>query len=90
MTTTNLIELLKENEFGGATGKPREVNFKIHGYGFITDLEFSVNSTDDGLYTAICFDVIPGNVYPEEEKHPCEECQEFMCDGCPYSDRRSE
>ena len=87
MTTTDLIALLKEHEYGGATEKPREVNFQIPGYGFIADLEFSVNSTDDGLYTAICFNIVPGEVYPEEEKHPCEECQEFECDGCPYGDK---
>lgn len=86
MTTSDLITLLKENEFGGATGKPREVNLIIPGYGFITDLDFSVNSTDDGLYTAICFDVAPGTIYPEE-KHPCEECQEYECDGCLYGDK---
>ena len=68
MTTSDLITLLKENELGGATGKPREVNLKIPGYGFITDLDFSVNSTDDGLYTAICFDVAPGTIYPEEKE----------------------
>ena len=67
MTTTDLIALLKENEFGGASGKSREVNLKIPGYGFITDIDFSVNSTDDGLYTAICLNAIPGKVYPEEE-----------------------
>ena len=22
----------------------------------------------------------------EKEKHPCEKCQEFICDGCPYAD----
>ena len=86
MTTTDLIALLKENEFGGATGKPREVNLNIPGYGFIADLDFSVNSTDDGLYTAICFDVIPGTVYPEKND-PCEKCQEIVCDGCPYGDK---
>lgn len=83
MTTSDLITLLKENEFGGATGKPREVNLYIPGYGVIMDLDFSVNCTDDGLYTAICFDVVPGTIYPEK-KHPCEECQEYECDGCTY------
>lgn len=65
MTTSDLIALLKKHEFGGATGKPREVDLNIPGYGFISDLNFSVNSTDDGLYTAICFDVTPGTFYPE-------------------------
>ena len=69
MTTSDLITLLKENEFGGATGKPREVNLKIPGYGFITDLDFSVNSIDDGLYTAICFDVDPGTIKMDDENY---------------------
>ena len=29
MTTTEMIELLKSNEFGGASGKPREVYIEI-------------------------------------------------------------
>ena len=60
MTTTELIKLLKDNEFGGATGRPREVNIIIPGYGFIAEPEFSVDSADDGLYTAICLSVTPG------------------------------
>ena len=67
MTTTELIKLLNDLEFGGATGKPREVNIIIPGYGFLTDLKWSVDSTDDGLYTAVCFKVEPGKVYPDEE-----------------------
>ena len=66
MTTTQLIKLLKDNEFGGATGRARDIRLNIPGYGFLTDLDFSVNSTGDGLLTTICFDVIFGSFYPEE------------------------
>ena len=67
MTATELISLLKQNEFG-ASGKPRNVNLSIPGYGFLAETNFTVNSTDDGLYTAICFDV--------EAKYLCREEQE--------------
>lgn len=67
MTTTELIALLKENE-RGASGKPRNVNLRIPGYGFIAEQNFTVNSTDDGMYTAICFDVEAKYLYREEQE----------------------
>ena len=66
MTTTELIALLKENE-RGASGKTRNVNLSIPGYGFLVEPNFTVNSTDDGLYTAICFDVKAKELYLEEQ-----------------------
>ena len=66
MTATELISLLKQNEFG-ASGKPRNVNLSIPGYGFLAETNFTVNSTDDGLYTAICFDVEAKYLYREEQ-----------------------
>lgn len=67
MTTTELIKLLKENEFGGATGRQRDVDINIPGYGLFSNLEWSVDSTGDGLFTDITFKVQPGAVYPDEE-----------------------
>lgn len=51
MTTTELIKLLKENEFGGATGRPREVYICVGDNVFETDIE-SVD-VGDGLFTEL-------------------------------------
>lgn len=53
MTVTDLIKFLQKYEFGGATGRPREVTFSVNGR-FIGEPDVYVNSTDDGLYTGIC------------------------------------
>ncbi|MBR7149482.1 MAG: hypothetical protein IKD01_00495 [Oscillospiraceae bacterium] len=53
MTTTELIDLLKKHEFGGATGKPREISFDFRGI-FIPTPSIVVDSTGDGLVTEIC------------------------------------
>lgn len=66
MTTTDLIRVLKQNEFGGATGRPREVSFKTEkGYFFTPDIV--VNSTGDGLVTEICLELI-GECEPIEDE----------------------
>ena len=68
MTTTELIELLKANEFGGATGRPREISLEIPGYGFLGGTDFSVSSTGDGLFSEICLEVKTERFYPEEQE----------------------
>lgn len=52
MTTTKLIELLRQYEFGGATGRPREISFTVDNK-FISVPDISVDSTGDGLFTEI-------------------------------------
>lgn len=52
MTTTELIELLKSLEFGGATGRPREISFWIGDKKYRT---LELTSTGDGLFTTIDF-----------------------------------
>lgn len=49
MTTTELIAFLKKYEFGGATGRPREVY--VCADGKIYDTEINDFSTGDGLLT---------------------------------------
>lgn len=57
MTTTELIDLLKKYEHGGATGRPREITLTVNG-AFMPHPHFYVDSTDDGLlYTGICIGV---------------------------------
>jgi hypothetical protein len=52
MTTTELIELLKKNERGGATGRPREVMFEVGDRIIDTD-GIEVTGTGDGLITEL-------------------------------------
>lgn len=51
MTTTELIAFLKKYEFGGATGRPREV--RICADGKIYDSDIKNFSTGDGLLTEL-------------------------------------
>lgn len=60
MTVTDMIKFLQKYEFGGATGRPREVTFSVNGH-FIGEPDVYVDSTDDGLYTGICI-AIDGEV----------------------------
>ena len=59
MTTTELIDLLKKYEYGGATGRPREITLTVDGT-FMPYPHFYVDSIDDGLYTGICIGVTGG------------------------------
>lgn len=52
MTTTDFIKLLTENEFGGATGRPREVIFEVDDEIFETD-GVEVTGSGDGLFAEL-------------------------------------
>lgn len=52
MTTTELIALLRENEFGGASGRPREVSFCV-GDRIISTDGIEVTGSGDGLITEL-------------------------------------
>lgn len=60
MTTTELIEMIKQYEFGGATGRPRKVSFCI-GNEFLPEPSIVVDSTGDGMFSEICLRVIREN-----------------------------
>lgn len=51
MTTTELIKFLQKHEFGGATGKPREVYICVDGE--IYNFDIKDFSTGDGLVTEL-------------------------------------
>lgn len=53
MTTTELIKLLQDREFGGATGRPREISFYINDSFFIPDPKIEVCGSGDGLFTTL-------------------------------------
>lgn len=56
MTTSELIKLLKEVEFG-ASGRPREISIKTD-YGFYPSPEIAVFATGDGIAGAeLCLSV---------------------------------
>ena len=65
MTTTELIELLKKYEFGGATGRPREISFKYKN-NFLAEPDIVVESTGDGLFSEITLELKNGNLYHDE------------------------
>lgn len=52
MTTTELIELLKKHERGGATGRPREVMFEVDDRIIDTD-GIEVTGSGDGLISEL-------------------------------------
>ena len=52
MTTTELIELLKKHERGGATGRPREVMFEVGDRIIDTD-GVEVTGSGDGLISEL-------------------------------------
>jgi len=68
MITTELIKLLKDHEFGAATGKVREVTVSVPGYGYIGEPNVTIDSTDDGLYTGICLRLTPEDGYPIDDE----------------------
>ena len=51
MTTTEMIELLKKNEFGGASGKSREVYIEIGEH--IYDTKIKAVNSGDGLFAEL-------------------------------------
>lgn len=57
MTTTELIKMLKRHEFGGASGRPREISLCIDDE-FIPVPDIILDSVGDGLFTEICLRVI--------------------------------
>lgn len=63
MTTTELIKILKDNEFGGASGRPREINFYINSKHYILEPEIIVDSTGDGLFTEITLNLKTGKEF---------------------------
>lgn len=56
MTTTDLIKILKNVEFGGITGKSRSINIIIESENnklFLSDPKISIVGTGDGLITEL-------------------------------------
>lgn len=67
MTTTQLIELLKKNEFGGITHKSREISLTVNGK-FMPCPEITLSSTGDGICGAEISLDVDGEMWDKEEK----------------------
>ena len=91
MTTTELIELLRNYEFGGATGRPREVMFEVNEVIYHTD-GMRVSGTGDGLFTELFLELPSADVRENvrgkwlEHKdiwgdpyYECSACKELFC-----------
>lgn len=76
MTTTKLIELLKQNEFGGATGRPREISFTVNGR-FVPTPSISVDSSGDGLFSELGLELRSEKEYEEDD-----ECDDIALEFC--------
>lgn len=70
MTTTELIELLKKHERGGATGRPREVMFEVDDRIINTD-GIEVTGSGDGLIAELYLSL--PSAQPEPRWIPCSE-----------------
>jgi hypothetical protein len=75
MTTTELIELLKKYERGGATGRPREVMFEVDDRIIDTD-GIEVTGSGDGLITELYLSL--PSAQPEIIR--CKDCKHWKSD----------
>ena len=80
MTTTELIELLKKHERGGATGRPREVMFEVDDRIIDTD-GIEVTGSGDGLISELYLSL--PSVQPERT---CVNCGRTVNNGGWYAD----
>lgn len=77
MTTTELIEILRKNEFGGASGRPREVSF-CAGDRIISTDGIEVTGSGDGLITELDLSL------PDAE--PTAPPEIIRCRNCKYAE----
>ena len=75
MTTTELIELLKKYERGGATGRPREVMFEVDDRIIDTD-GIEVTGSGDGLISELYLS-LPSAQPEQPEIIRCKDCKQF-------------
>ena len=77
MTTTELIEILRKNEFGGATGRPREVSFCAGDWIISTD-GIEVTGSGDGLITELDLSL------PDAERKTGKWVDDTYCSECGW------
>lgn len=71
MTTTDIIKLLKDNEYGAISHKPREISLTINGK-YMPNPSIALSSTGDGIAgPEIDLDIIGEFMTLEQE--PCDE-----------------
>ena len=79
MTTTELIELLKKHERGGATGRPREVMFEVDDRIIDTD-GIEVTGSGDGLISELYLSL--PSAQPDNQTNLCDSC-DYSFPDCP-------
>ena len=67
-TTTELIEMLQQNEYGGISGKPRVISFSLDDGTYIANPEIKICSTGDGIAGPEIDLLIKGGRYYSPEK----------------------
>ena len=70
MTTTDLIKILKDTEYGGISHKPRNISLTINGK-YMPDPRITLSSTGDGIAGPEIDLDIDGEFF--EEQQPCED-----------------
>ena len=70
MTTTDLIKILKDTEYGAISHKPRNISLTINGK-YMPDPRITLSSTGDGIAGPEIDLDIDGEFF--EEQQPCEE-----------------
>ncbi len=66
MTTTELIKILKDNECGGISHKPRELSLTINGK-YMPNPQITLSSTGDGICGAEIDLDVDGEFYEDQE-----------------------
>lgn len=75
MTTTELIEFLQKHQYGGATGRPREVYICVGDE--IYDTEIADYSTGDGLVTELYITLAERNTDQSDRPATCDYCKHW-------------
>lgn len=66
MTTTGLIKILKDNEYGGISHKPRELSLTINGK-YMPNPQITLSSTGDGICGAEIDLDVDGEFFEEQD-----------------------
>ncbi len=72
MNTTELIQILKEDELGGISKRPREISLYIKGIGYFPKPSITVSGTGDGIAGPEIDLDVEGEFWPDESQEETE------------------
>lgn len=72
MNTTELIQILKEDELGGISKQPREISLYIKGIGYFPKPSITVSGTGDGIVGPEIDLDVEGEFWPDESQEETE------------------